>query len=323
MANLIKICIKNLTLVCEKINSPLCDFFISESFKFNNRVAADIRAFQIFSRQKRVIPLLVVGGVTTLGLLAFMAANRRAIKNLSTQINKNIETLKCTINTTQDSFDTQQNMIKELDEKINRIGNKLNEYMESPDVFKKQSTILLVMLYLMRKHDNMHNRLANYFLGNHKRKPFSVIDFNDFLGKVGKINKKLFSVDRTASLPTFNNQNTTYLIRFSHVNIGNELSIMLDIPIMRGDKFKLFEMIPIPFKDCFMGGLSIINADSTFYLQRGQTFFVLNETDLFSTCEYTSEVTICDISLESMLLPPNGCSETLLLNGSSNNCILY
>lgn len=318
-ADLLENYINKLNIACIEMNSPLCDFFIIESQKFKNQVKSDIRAFQLFKRSKRELVLIVLFGVTIISLIATIV-NTVAFISITNELGENVENMRNVLNATQESFDLQQKMLIQAEEKINQIGNKLSKHMISMNSFKKQSSILFIMLYLIRKHDNMHKRLGDFFMGNHRQKMFSVIDFNRFLDTIEEINTNLTYVGDDLSLPKFNNQNMTDLIKISYINDGSDLSIILDIPILSGKQYTLHEIIPLPTKDESDNELSILDINSLYYLQNEDETFLIDEKTLIDKCKHTPDLTVCDMSIYPSLEPPTGCMRGLLYNNSVSEC---
>lgn len=321
-ADLLEDNINKLKLICKEMKSPICEFFIVETEKFASQIDSDISLFQAFKRTKRFIPFVVLGGITIMALIGTIAANRAALHAVANELNGSVETMKNTLNTTQESFEIQQAMLKEVEEKFDKLGDKLNEYIISTDNFKRQTSILLVMLYLMRKHDIMNNKFKDYFLGNKQEKIFSIIDFNQFTDVIDEINRNLTKEGKNFSLLKMDSPNVTDLIRISHDSDGILFSIVLDVPILTKDKYVLYEFIPIPEKDeSSEDSIYIFDINSFLYLSRGKEYFITDEKNLTEKCEYIHELTVCDASYESTLHPPSGCMEALLLNESIGNCI--
>lgn len=312
-----------LSEACEGMKSPLCDVFIAKSRRFIKKVNADVFNFHIMKRTKRFIPLLIIAGVSTMAIIASMAANKMALKTLANELGNNIDSMRYTLNMTQESFELQKDMINDLDEKIDGIGNKLNEYIISTDKFKTQSSIILLMLFLLREHDDMHDKLHNFFLGNHREKIFSIIDFIEFNNVVDSINANLStSRDNEFMLPKFLDQNSTDLIKISYENSENRLIINLDIPVLSGEKYTLFEALPIPNKNWgIKDSLNILDFNSYLYVELGKEHFVLEEDDLYHFCTHTLDLTVCDGQLKQMFQPPSGCMGELLFKDSIENCI--
>lgn len=109
-------------------------------------------------------------------------------------------------------------------------------------------------------------------------------------------------------------ENPIDLIQLCTIHIrkeSNEIHFYIEIPLVSRDSFKLFEIIPILFKE--NNKTKILNINSFQYLQNDNIYKTI-DSQLVNKCKKAMNMSLCDLLTKTKMQEPKNCELSLIYN---------
>lgn len=311
-------CIEALNTVCENGTNPLCLYFEHATSNLNTEIQADTAKLKTLSRSKRFmfsIPLVV--GVSIVALWAGTTLKNAAIKSIRDEIQENLHLIEQAANMSISSVNLIEQMIKDNDRNMRKFQIAINNNTRNLDSLTRFFNVINVISFTAQSHERMQIKLNDIYYGDINSRLFEIIDFDTFSKTMDMINERLkpnltlpniITMSRNKFIKTYTNYNST------------QLTISVNLPIMRKRGFNMFEFIPLPIEE--NGKLYILDIPTTTYYQNGSRLLLLPEEKTRDTfCKTQDGTTICNSFLEDYNMNLSTCMYNLLKNESDVGCI--
>lgn len=320
---LVKDCIKQIAEMCNDSENRFCYHFLMKTKKFHGSVKFDNRYIKFHKKSKR-IPLLIIAipfivGVMTMALLQSLAQNRAAMKTVKSELSANFDILQQAINTTHDTLLTHEEILGNLERGITNLTEALNRLNDKVDRNRYFSDILNIILFTMIEHNEFQEKLLKLYEDDdradvfRKTDVFRIIDFGEFCQTLEEINATL-DHDREIIPITFGKRK---FVTSSIEQQANDISILLNVPIVEKTENIIYEFIPIPFKQADQLYILDSNAMGYFMSEDGEKL-AYSESNM--ECKTLENYTLCNNIYRDTLDTMSECLQSIDTENIPNSC---
>lgn len=264
------------------------------------------------NRKKRelicmAITMLGIAITTTIaGFFAGMAIAAETQKNLINQ--SNIQH-----NITSKQFNIDEKIIDISNKSTNVFLTNLHQLTESQYI----NQLLFSTLLAINKHHKDTDKFFSLLNDDIQSKFFDIIDIVTFLETIKNMKEKEIKNSAIFSLKPHE------IVKLSASDVkllNNTIQLNIYIPLTTGEKFKLYNFIPIPIKKD--GNTFILNMDSK-YIIRNKSIFMEMPIATLVKCTQASKISICDELLHDKLSPLDDCINATMNNEITKALCIY
>lgn len=315
ISNLIIECKNELLETCNKFDNPNCMDNTGLIDYIQNYTTKNINKIRYLNRIKRFEPisLIVVGGITVMSAISAYAMHVRTLKQMKTALKTENELLQSSMATIRNEMDIHKDMMTDIENLMRDFSQNITMNMNNNN---KLTFIILNLILIMHEHDNYYNKIKEFYLGNLEESFFSIIDLEDLTKCIEKINNNELNPNNLR-IPEIKSKADIKFIKIEPKTNINHTYISLKLPILYGETYDLYDLIPIP--TTINNELNILNINYTKFIRVNDEIHILN-LDAFSfLCNNTDTMTICN-SILNTSTTPNKCLKHLIINNDDKYC---
>lgn len=308
-------CIKKLQVVCNQIDNPMCDIFLTKSKQFLSQLEEDTATIKGLQRSKRA--LIAVGvfivGVTVIALIASIAVQFKAVKEMKQEIRDTLNNMDTMAKISKKMIENQEKQIEAIELEMRKVGEGLNNLTNIVNGNQHFNNLLHIVSMSMIEHNRIQNKLINIYSDDIKLQMINMIDFDKLRDEFDKTYEQLGS---NFMLPPIESLRKLKFITSELSNEENIVRLKFLVPVISRTSFKMFELIPIPFDK--EDDLYILNMEQTKFIEVENQIYSINGNNF--PCEQFGKITVCNTIFYEYLTSVNTCVLSLLNDTNTRGC---
>lgn len=316
-SDVLKECVGKLNSVCREGKNPLCSYFKRATENINMEMEANTSNLHTLKRNRRFIVFVpIVIGVTIVSFWAGIMVAKAAMNSIKDELRGNLEIIEQAANISIHSIDLMEKFMKETDKNMLQMQEAINNNTKNIELQTRFFNIINVITFTAQIREKMQIKLNDIYYGKTDSRLFEIIEFQEFLNNLRKINEKL---KPNLTLPNITSMSKNKFIKTYTDFNETHLTVSVDLPVMRKSGFNISEIIPLPIQE--NGTTYILDIPTTqFYTNGSKVLLFPDEKTKNTLCKTERDLTICNTFLEDYNVEMSTCLKNLLTNSSDEGC---